>query len=239
MNAIIVTQARYGSSRFSGKVLQDLGGKSMLEVHLERLKKSKKAKQVMLATTEEAEADQIVAIGKKLGCLTFRGSLLDVLDRFYQAVKNLSFETIVRVTSDCPFNDASLIDLMLEQFENSKFDYLSNVHPPTYPDGVDIEIFKFAALKRSWLEGHHIKDREHVTHYIYTNPDKFNLGNFENERDESLFRLTVDKPEDLTLVNKLVAKLGDQKPWFEYVKYLREHPELNQINDKNTRNEGF
>jgi hypothetical protein len=239
MKTIIISQARYGSSRFPGKVLQPVGGKALLEVHLERLNQVKQADRVVVATTHENEASEIVRIAESLGCSAYRGSIHDVLDRFYQAARVEKPEVVIRVTSDCPLIDPVVIDEMISQFSASDLDYLSNVHPPTFPDGLDIEIFTFQVLEKAWRNALQSKEREHVTPYIYGNPGQFRLGNFRNEKDYSEFRLTVDYPDDISLVNRLVERLGDRRGWLEYVECLEAHSELFDLNHHRIRNKGY
>jgi spore coat polysaccharide biosynthesis protein SpsF len=240
MKTVIVTQARYGSSRFPGKILKKIGNRSLLQIHLERLKRSKQASQVFVATTHEVEAKEILSIAVTSGCSSYQGSLHDVLDRFYQAVKDEQPDVVVRVTSDCPLNDPQLIDEMVEVFKKSDLDYLSNVHPPTFPDGIDIEIFTFAALEKAWSESENEKDREHVTHYFYTHPEFFKLGNFPcGEGDFSKVRLTVDYPEDFLVFEALVSKIGDSEVWRKYAEILKNDEMLVSLNQSRKRNEGF
>lgn len=239
MNVIIVTQARISSTRFPEKVLKDVNGISMLELHLKRLKRSKLASNVIVATTHEPDAQKIVDIAVKAGCQFYQGSTNDVLDRFYQSLIPFMPDVVVRVTSDCPLNDGHLIDQMLEEFSLSPCEYFSNIHPPTFPDGVDVEIFKFSALRSAWLSATEKKDREHVTPYIWSHPHLFKIGNFVNKIDDSEYRLTVDKPEDLRLVKILTSKLGFDSSWETYLNELKINPELCELNKHNIRNAGF
>lgn len=239
MSTLIITQARYGSSRLSGKVLKKINEKTLLEIHLSRLKRSKLADKILVATTNEVEAAQIVEIAKNQGCLAYQGSLTDVLDRFYKGALTIRPSIVVRVTSDCPFIDGTVIDEMINQFNKSDCDYLSNVHPPTYPDGIDIEMFTFQALERAWNEAISIKEREHVTPYIWGHSKKFKLQNFTNKSDMSKYRLTVDTAEDFELIAHLVEEIGEDAPWQSYVDYLEKKPDIMSINHHFNRNEGY
>lgn len=236
MRTLLVTQARFNSSRFPGKILRKIGNKSLLQIHLERLKRSKMMDGFLVATTEEPEADVIVQTAKSVGFETYRGSLLDVLDRFYQGCVPFSPEIVVRVTSDCPLNDGLLIDEMLAAFELKNCDYLSNTLSPTFPDGLDVEIFKFSALARAWAESKEYAEREHVTPYIYRRPNIFGIENFAHNRNLSKLRLTLDYPEDLLLLSELIRLLGDDKPWLNYVSAIEANPSLCKFNQHFSRN---
>lgn len=244
MKIIAITQARYGSSRLPGKVLKTINGKSLLQLHLERAAKSKKIDGLIVATTVEKEADAIEALGNTMGLKTYRGSINDVLDRFYQAVKSEQPDYVVRITSDCPLIDATVIDQVIERCINEGCDYCSNTLNPTYPDGADVEVMKFSALEKAWKEATLTSEREHVTPYIWKNSTAkggklFKGLSFENEKDFSNYRLTVDEASDFELITKLVEAIGDDKSWQEYIAYLDTHKELFEINAYIKRNEGL
>ncbi len=238
MKTLVITQARFGSSRLPGKVLKTVGDKTLLDIHLERLKKSRLADQVLVATTSEPEAVQIVEVAEKQGCLFFQGSTANVLDRFYQAARIHHPETIVRVTSDCPLNDASVVDEVIREFVSGRHDYFSNIQPPTFPDGLDVEVFRFSALESAWKEATEKFDQEHVTPFIRTRPERFKLGNLTFSPDLSAFRLTVDHEDDFQLLSVLIHKLGYERPWIEYIDFLKTHPEFLDLNRGHQRNEG-
>lgn len=240
---IIVTQARIGSSRFPEKVLQTLGDSTLLGVHLKRLKKSKLASQIIVATTHENKSDQIVAIANEAGIEAFKGSTEDVLDRFYQAVVNHNPDYIVRVTSDCPLIDANLIDEVINMVYEHQLDYGSNALIENFPDGQDVEVFTFKALQKAWEEATLLSDREHVTPYIRKNTD-FNKGNmfkamnYNAPENFNHVRMTVDEPSDLETVAVLIQKLGTDRDWKSYTDYILEHQEILK-NQKIIRNEGY
>lgn len=244
MKIIAITQARFGSSRLPGKVLKTINGKSLLQLHLERAAKSKKIDGLIVATTVEKEADAIEALGNTMGLKTYRGSINDVLDRFYQAVKSEQPDYVVRITSDCPLIDATVIDQVIERCISEGCDYCSNTLNPTYPDGADVEVMKFSALEKAWKEATLTSEREHVTPYIWKNSTAkggklFKGLSFENEKDFSNYRLTVDEASDFELITKLVEAIGDDKSWQEYIAYLDTHKELFEINAYIKRNEGL
>ncbi len=222
MKTLIITQARFGSTRLPGKVLKTIDGVTLLEIHLHRLKWSHLSDAIMVATTDEPESVEIVSIATKMGCLSYRGSLHHVLERFYRAAERYQPETVIRVTSDCPLNDGAMIDEMLQKFEKSDFDYYSNVHPATYPDGLDVEIFRFSALKRAFDEASKPRETEHVTPYIWEHPEIFKLGNHAQGIDQSKIRLTVDREEDFQVISKLVKQIGYDRPWRDYLALIQE-----------------
>ncbi len=226
------------------KVLMTIKGKSLLEYHLHRAKKSKLVNKWIVATTDELESELICEVADKLSVGYFKGSLNDVLDRFYQAVKNENPDYVVRITSDCPLIDACVIDEVVKGCTTGAYDYASNTLRPTFPDGTDIEVFSFKALKKAWEEATLNSDREHVTPYIWKNC-KHHLGklfssfSYEESQDYSAYRLTVDEQRDFELIKHLIEKLGDDKPWKNYIEYLMLNPELTKINSDIKRNEGY
>ena len=244
MKILIVTQARYGSTRLPGKILKKINNKTLLDIHLERLKKSLLANQVIVATTNELESKLIeeVAVNNDCGC--YKGSLDDVLDRFYMAVKSHRPDYIVRVTSDCPLVDSNLIDELIKYITRNDVDYISNVLNPTYPDGFDCEVFTFQALERAWKEAVLKSDREHVTPYIWRN-STFHGGNlfkshsYEGDKDFSNFRLCVDNAEDFKVIKKIVEAIGTEQSWEIYTKYLLNNKNIANINSHIKRNEGY
>jgi len=243
-NIAIVTQARFGSSRLKGKILKEVEGKSLLEIHLNRLKKSLHSNTLVVATTLEPESSHIINIAKKIGCSYYQGSTDDVLDRFYNAVKPFNPTIVVRITSDCPLVDPTLIDNMIHRLIEQQIDYCSNTINPTYPDGFDCEVFTFDALKKAWVEAKLRSEREHVTPYIwknstYHNNNLFKSSSYENNIDHSHLRLTVDNQADFDLIKIIIETLGDNKTWEEYTAFLLKHPDLININKHLTRNEGY
>lgn len=201
-----------GSSRLPNKSLMDIDGKTALEFMIDRVRKSDLIDDIVIATTINQEDDVIanLCINNQINC--YRGSENDVLDRYYQSAKKYEATIVVRLTSDCPLIDPDLIDETINIFINKKVDYASNAVPPDkkkYPDGSDVEVFSFDALQRSWVETTDIKDREHVTFYMWDKRDNFNTIMLDNEHDWGRYRITVDYIEDLELVRKIVKKLND------------------------------
>lgn len=243
MKIIAITQARYGSSRLPGKVLLKIQDKSLLEIHLTNILKSKKIDNLVVATTFENEANQIIDICNNLEVAYFQGSMTNVLERFYKAVENENPDYVVRVTSDCPLIDATIIDEVIDFTIKNNYDYASNTLFPTYPDGFDVEVFKFSALEKAFCEADSLLDKEHVTPYIWRNSNLkggniFNAGSFQNDKDFSPYRITVDEQRDFDLIKILFENLGYTN-WLNYTNYLIENPQIMELNHSIKRNEGF
>ncbi|WP_218648128.1 cytidylyltransferase domain-containing protein [Winogradskyella forsetii] len=243
IKTVLITQARTGSTRLPGKVMKEVNGKTLLQIHLERLKKCTKVSKIIVATTVE-EADKIIYDNaKKWGYEVSRGSESDVLDRFYQALKTENADWVVRVTSDCPLLDPSLVDNIITYAHANDLDYITNGLIETFPDGQDVEVFKFSALEIAWKNSKLKSEREHVTPYIRNNADGkgeniFTTINFPSEKDYAHIRMTVDEPRDFDLIEHLIQKLGTEKTWLEYTDYIIAQ-NLTKLNAGIIRNEGF
>ncbi|MBL4898827.1 MAG: glycosyltransferase family protein [Colwellia sp.] len=241
MKVLAITQARMGSSRLPGKILKQVEGKTLLEIHIARILLSEKIDKLIVATTTNESDLVIVEVLSKLGVDCYRGSESDVLDRFYKAAEPETPDYVVRFTSDCPLLDPHLIDAVIVRCVNGEYDYTSNARIPTYPDGLDVEVFTFAALKKSWVEAKSLVAREHVTPYMWENStlqgkSMFTSCSFENDIDLSHHRITVDTPEDLIVIETLIKKLGVDRKWMDYVNYLEQNREVFKINSHLIRN---
>jgi spore coat polysaccharide biosynthesis protein SpsF (cytidylyltransferase family) len=238
----LITQARLGSKRLPKKILKEIKGKSLLEIHIERLKKCTKVSEIIIATTTN-KADELIfkkALDWNVSC--FKGSENDVLDRFFLSVKDRNPDYIVRVTSDCPLIDPKLIDEIIEYAIIKNVDYCSNNLVEHFPDGQDVEVIKFSALKNAWKYAKLNSEREHVTPYIRNNSSfngipKFSSVNFKCKNDFSNVRMTVDEQNDFDMIKQLIKSLGINKSWLEYTEHILKH-DLNKINN-NFRNEGY
>ena len=240
---IIITQARVGNKRLPSKILKPIGKETVLSIHLKRLLKSKLANKIIVATTFEKKVNQIIEIAKKCNVDFFQGSTDDVLDRYYQAAKFYNPDYVIRVTSDCPLIDPELIDKLIDYALEVKCDYVSNILVPNYPDGQDIEIFKYQALKKAHSKAKLYSDREHVTSYIVNSSSCNDMDLFESKKypTEVKFknvRMTVDHKEDFMAINSLVSKLGINKSWFEYAKFIINNPNI-FANQKFVRNQAY
>jgi spore coat polysaccharide biosynthesis protein SpsF len=243
VKTILITQARTGSTRLPKKILKEIGGKSLLQIHLERLKKCKTVSEIVVATTINEEDQAIYEKAIEWGFSASRGSESDVLDRFYKAVKDKKAEWIVRVTSDCPLIDPELVDQVIDFVRKNNKDYGANILIENFPDGQDVEVFKFSALEAAWKNANLLSEREHVTPYIRNNSDfkggsLFEAVNYPCNFDYSNIRMTVDESRDFELISVLVNDLGTDKTWLDYTNYIIQN-NLNKINDSIIRNEGL
>lgn len=231
---VAIIQARMGSKRLPGKVLLEIAGQPMLVWVVERTRLAKTVDQVVVATTSEDEDDQIAALCSERGYLCYRGSLFDVLDRYYQAASWLSAKVIVRITADCPLIDAEVIDKTVKALPG--YDFVANRLPPpwgrTYPIGLDTEVCTFAALEIAWKEATALHQREHVMPFLYEHPERFKTLLINFERDYGAMRWTVDTNEDLDLVRRIAAYFPGRMDfsWLEVLELFERYPELGQIN---------
>lgn len=243
IKTVLITQARTGSTRLPGKVLMEVDGTPLLKIHLARLSKSKLIDKIIVATTINKEDDIIEKLAFEWGFEVFRGSENDVLDRFYQAVKFFNPSWVVRITSDCPLIDSKLVDEVISFAQCAGVDYCSNTLIEKFPDGQDVEVFKYHALEYAWLNATKKSDREHVTPFIreQSNIKKntlFTAINFDNESNFSNIRMTVDEQLDFDLISKIIVDMGWDKTWFEYTEYIIKN-KLFEINASFIRNEGY
>lgn len=243
IKTVLITQARTGSTRLPGKILLKIEGQELLKIHLDRLKNCSNIDKIIVATTVDPADDKVQDLATDWGYDVFRGSVDDVLDRFYQAVKDIRPEWVIRTTSDCPLIDPKLVDAIIELAQVNGVDYASNVLEERFPDGQDIEVFKFSALEMAWKDSKLKSDREHVTPYIranstYKGGSLFTSVNFPCFEDFSAIRMTVDEPRDFDLIIKLIADLGTGKSWISYTNHILAN-NLGQINSNIIRNEGF
>jgi len=244
MKIIAITQARIGSTRLPEKILKTINGESLLEIHLKKILQSKLITKLKVATTIEPDAEKIVAVANKVGVEVHKGSINNVLERFYYTALPENPDWIVRLTSDCPLIDPIEIDRVIQFAIDSDLDYASNALDPTFPDGIDTEVFKFSALEKAVSEARLKSELEHVTPYIWKNSTfkggtTFKSDNVRNEQDYSSIRLTVDTIEDFMVIEKLILLLGTERPWMDYVCALENNPEIKQLNAHFLRNEGY
>ena len=243
IKTVILTQARTGSTRLPGKILMEVEDTPLLKIHLDRLSKVKNADKIMVATTINEEDDVIEKIANEWGYEVFRGSEDDVLDRFNQALKKIKPTWVVRVTSDCPLIDPKLVDDVITYAQTKNVDYCSNTLIENFPDGQDVEVFKFYALEYAWEHATKKSDREHVTPFIreqsnYNNNNLFTAINFGHDRNFSKIRMTVDEIRDFELIKIVIQNMGFDKSWEEYAEYIVSN-KLNFMNESIIRNEGY
>ena len=234
MRTIVITQARTGSTRLPNKVLLKIEDKSLLQIHIDRIKKAKCIDDIYIATTDNENDKAIVSIAEQLGVKYYRGSENDVLDRFYKTAKLASPDYIVRLTSDCPLIDGALIDEVVKEAHDNNLDYYANVFEERYPDGQDIEVFKFSALEKAWNEASLKSDREHVTPYIRNNSSYkggvlFNSDNHGHKENYNQVRLTIDEPEDFQVIEKIILNLGVDCDWKTYADFYLENSKKRRV----------
>ncbi|MDD4477062.1 MAG: ElyC/SanA/YdcF family protein [Patescibacteria group bacterium] len=241
---VCIIQARMGSTRLPGKVLKFILEKPMLYRQIERVKRANTIDKIIIATTINKEDDIVASTAREAGVDCFRGSEADVLDRYYHAAKLAKADIIVRLTGDCPLSDPDVIDETVGYFLKyaKDLDYASK--PVNYPEGLDVEVFTFTALERSWKDGKKISEREHVTPFIYTHPEIFRIGVAQQSggKDYSKMHWSVDTAEDFVFVTNIFEALYRKNPFFskdDIIKFLKNHPELLFINKGGTGYEGY
>ena len=239
----VIIQARMSSSRLPGKVMLTINDNHLIWYVYQRVKMSKKVDRIFIATSIDKSDDILSNYCNSKNIPCFRGSLDDVLDRFYQLAKKEKMKDIIRITADCPLIDYKIIDEMITYYKKEKglIDYFSNVHPPNFPDGLDCEIFSFEVLEKSWRSAEKKSEREHVTAYIYNNSNLFRVHNYYNDKDYSSFRWVVDEQEDFDLIKKIYKHFNFKLniTMNDIIKYLIKNEELIMINSKYSRNEGY
>lgn len=242
---LAIIQARMGSTRLPGKVLKEVCGKPLLQLQLERVEQASRLDRFMVATTGR-EADQAIAVlCERIEVRCYRGSEDDVLDRFYQAARLAGCQAgdaIIRLTADCPLLDPEVIDRVICLYDEAQVDYASNVNPPTFPDGLDVEVFSYTALNKAWSTALLKSEREHVTPYIRNHPELFSQANYKGLQDLSALRWTVDEARDLELVTHIYEHFYPRSRVFsldEILAFLADHPEVAAINQGFARNEGY
>lgn len=240
---VLITQARMGSSRLPAKVIKSINGITLMDSQLLRVKRCQKVDQIVVATPAGDEQKPIHEICKKNGVDYFEGSERNVLDRYYWAAKEHKADWVVRITSDCPLIDPKLIDEIIARVIAEDKDYGSNTLIESYPDGQDIEVFKFEVLEKARNKVILNSDKEHVTPFIKRNCD-LNLGSefssisIVNEINYSEIRMTVDEKRDLDAIKLLVKNLGFEASWTDYTRFILDN-HFQFLNQKILRNEGY
>ncbi|MFN8427750.1 MAG: glycosyltransferase family protein [Anaerolineales bacterium] len=253
-NVIAIIQGRMSSSRLPGKILADIAGQPMLQRVFVRTSRSATVSQTVFATTTDASDDPVAEYCDFSGIPFTRGSLYDVLDRYYQTAKSAQADVVVRITADCPVIDPELIDNVVNtllETGDSRFDFVCNRLPPpyhrTYPIGLDIEACTFKALEQAWKKAKEPQHREHVMPYLYegvelitdnrslqtgTSPRGYNIALLHHATDFGDYRWTVDTPEDLEFMRQVYAHFNgrDDFSWKEVLDLVHDHPELMKIN---------
>ncbi len=236
MKVVAIIQARMSSTRLPGKVLKLATGRTMLDRMVERVRKARTTNHVIVATTTDPSDNAIVRACAKLGVEVYRGSLHDVLDRFYQAALVHKAGVIVRLTGDCPLIDPSLIDEVVTALIQKDADFACNRLPPpftrTYPIGLDVEACTFKALEQAWREAKEKHEREHVLPYLYEVPGRFNVLQLNYKTDLGHLRWTLDTPEDLLLLRRIYRHFRGRNnfSWLEVLQLQQQKPALFTVN---------
>ncbi len=238
---IAIIQARLGSTRLPNKVLKKIENKTLLELYINRLKPSKLINKVVIATTTNIEDDAIANLAKEINIECFRGSENDLLDRYYQCAKQYNGNIVVRVTPDDPFVDYEVVDRAIQIFLDGDYDFVINHFEPTYPEGLDVEVYSINALKESWGKANLLSEREHVFPYIQNNQNQFKIHNFKQDKDYSHLRWTIDHQCDFDMTEKIYSHLYKTKQIFlqnDILELLEKYPEIAEMNSHIKRKEG-
>ncbi len=238
MRLLAVVQARLGSSRLPGKVLLPVNDKPMLAAMLRRVRAAQLPFELCVATTNAPEDDPIVELCASLHVRCFRGHSTDLLERHYMAAREVCADAIAKIPSDCPLIDPAVIERVLSHYVKNAndFDYVSNLHPATYPDGNDVEVMGFDVLQAAYREARRPFEREHTTPYLWERPERFRIGNvvWETGLDYSMsHRFTLDYLEDYQFIKAVFYELGGSSTPFtlsDILRLLEQKPEIAQLN---------
>ncbi len=235
MKTVAIVQARMNSTRLPGKIMRPVLGKPLLELLVERVERAKGVEGVVIATTTDADDDEVESLTQRLGVGCFRGSEHDVLERVLQAAHAFDVDLIVEITGDCPLIDFQVIDKLLEVYHANNYDYVANVLKRTYPRGLDTQVFATSVLDEVARLTDDPVDHEHVSLYIYEHPERFKLHNVESGLPEEYWdlRLTVDTADDFELIRRIYEELYPSNPAFtmeDIVELFQRQPELREIN---------
>jgi spore coat polysaccharide biosynthesis protein SpsF (cytidylyltransferase family) len=250
MPPIAIVQARMGSSRLPGKVLQDVAGHPMLWHIVERIRRAPGVADVVVATTEAASDEPVRRLCGEHRIAYFAGNELDVLDRYYRAAAHHGADPILRITADCPFVDHELVGRVLALFQRGGYDYTAAAtggvafytKGAKFPDGLDVECFSFAALERAHREATARSDREHVTPYLYRIEGLFRRELVYGDVDHGELRWTVDHPADLELVRTVYAALytpGRPFGMADILAFVAANPDVSRLNQRFVGHEGY
>ena len=240
MKIVAIIQARVSSTRLPRKVLLPILGRPLLLHVVDRVRASRVCDAVVVATSTHSSDKAIATLCCEEAIPCFRGSLDDVLRRYRDSAEAHSTDAVVRITADCPFLDPAVVAKVVTAFREGDADYCSNTLHPTYPDGLDTEVFTMEALRRTDEEAHLPSEREHVTPYITYHPDRFRLRSVESSESHAGLRWTVDEPQDLAFIQAVAEHLGRFPLGMdELLALLRKHPTFGTINAGIGRNEGY
>jgi len=235
-----IVQARVGSTRLPGKVMLKLDEKNtVLQYVINQLQCSKLIEKIIIATTTLDEDNEIVNHVKDLNMDVFRGSSENVLDRYFQCAQSFSFDTIVRITADNPLIDPNIVDLIINEYNNTECDYMTNIIDRTFPYGTEVEVFSMISLQKAWMNAKKPSELEHVTPFIRDPDNKFIIKNVENKKNLSHLRYTVDRIEDFKLVKEIIHEITSRPILMNDIINLHQKiPQIFEIN-KNVKHDGY
>lgn len=234
MKTVAIIQARCGSTRFPEKVFASLAGHPLIWHVVNRVRNASKIDEVVVATTTNPVDDKLYDWCVANAVPVNRGSENDVLNRFYETAKKFKADVVVRITADDPFKEPRLIDEAINTLVRESVDYVCNNFPPTYPEGTDVEVLTFDALERQELNSTSEYEREHVTQYIYHNPQDFKMLNLSNDKDLSYLRWTIDTEKDFEMTKRVYDDLysSDDRIFHmeDILDFLSDNPEVASMN---------
>lgn len=232
MATVAIIQARMGSSRLPGKVLERFAGKTALDHCVERTRACPAIDDVVIATTTDVRDDILVETCEARRWRWFRGSEHDVLDRYYQAAVQAGATDVVRMTSDCPLTDPDVVAALVARFRDAGADYASTSFPrASFPIGISAEVVRFDVLAQAWRDDRDPAWREHVTPFVYRHPERFKLVGLTCERELSHHRWTLDTPEDAQLLRLIFDALpAGSTSWRDALALVEANPDWQQIN---------
>lgn len=235
---VAIVQARLGSTRLPNKIFMQLASEPMIYHVCNRLKQSKFINQVIIATTDQDRDDTLFQWAAEQAITCYRGSEDNVLKRFYEAAANVKADIIVRITGDDPFKDITIIDEVIKMLITEDLDLACNNFPPSFPEGLDVEVFTFNSLKKASENSIDNFEKEHVTQYFYRNPELFKIKNYSYKEDLSQLRLTVDTQNDFLLAENIYNKLYVKNELFglnQILSLWKSDIDLFEINQRETR----
>ena len=235
---ITIIQARRESTRLPDKIFMPLADRPLFVRQVERVQIAALSGRIVVATTHSAADDRIVETCRRENIDCFRGHTDDLLDRHYQAARFYGADIVLKIPSDCPLIDPAVIDKVIAYYldNEDQYDYVSNLHPATYPDGNDVEIMPFSVLEQAWSDASKLMEREHTTPYIWERPERFRIGNVEMEGDTDYsmtHRFTIDYEEDYHFIRAVYEELYPSNPLFtvqDILDLLERRPDIYAIN---------
>jgi spore coat polysaccharide biosynthesis protein SpsF (cytidylyltransferase family) len=241
-NIVAIIQARNGSTRLNNKIMKNIApGVKLIDMVVKRAREASYVDLVVVATTKNSEDDCLVQWCNDNHIEVFRGNEKNVLRRYYGCSTKYNADIIVRITADDPFKDPSVNNEVIKLLIEKRYDYVSNTIIPSFPEGLDVEVFTYTALKYAFENATLDSEKEHVTAYIWKNKDIFKIFNFKNSKDLSHLRWTIDYEEDLEFVRCVCKKLdiGNLFLMKDVLRVLKENPEIMKKQKKVIRNEGY